>query len=119
MGSKQLVAIAKLILTSPKLLLLDEPTINLDYTQKERLKNTLNNIARKGASILIASNDLDFCAEISNRCGLLFQGEIVKLTSTKDFFLNNYFYTTQARLISQDISDSIITNQEVLNLCRK
>ncbi|MDR1627509.1 MAG: ATP-binding cassette domain-containing protein [Oscillospiraceae bacterium] len=117
MGSKQLVALAKLILTSPKLLLLDEPTINLDYIQKKRLKNILNNITKKGASVLIASNDLDFCAEISNRCGLLFQGEIVNLTNTKDFFLNNYFYTTQARLISQDISDNIITNQEVLDLC--
>lgn len=119
MGEKQLVALAKLILTSPKLLLLDEPTINLDYAQKERLKDILNNITKKGTSILIASHDLDFCAEISDRCGLLFQGEIVKLTSTKEFFLNNYFYTTRARLISQDISDNIITKQEVLDLCLK
>ncbi len=119
MGEKQLIALAKLILTSPKLLLLDEPTINLDYLQKENLKNVLNDIVQNGTSILIASHDLDFCAEISNRCGLIFQGEIVKLTNTKDFFLNNYFYTTPSRLISQDISDNIITNQEVLNLCCK
>lgn len=119
MGEKQLVSLAKLILTSPKLLLLDEPTINLDYLQKEMLKNILRNITKKGTAILMASHDLDFCAEISDRCGLLFQGEIVKLTDTKDFFINNYFYTTQSRLISQDVSDNITTNQEVLNLCCK
>lgn len=57
-GEKQRIALARLLLTSPRLLILDEPFSNLDLIHKSILKNVLVNIGRElGLTCIIASHD--------------------------------------------------------------
>lgn len=57
-GEKQRIALARLLLTSPRLLILDEPFSNLDLIHKSILKNVLDNIGQElGLTCIIASHD--------------------------------------------------------------
>ncbi|MGV3587887.1 MAG: ABC transporter ATP-binding protein [Adhaeribacter sp.] len=57
-GERQRIALAKLLLTAPKLLLLDEPFSNLDIGHKQILKKVIRNIGEKlGISLILISHD--------------------------------------------------------------
>lgn len=91
-GQQQLLAFAKLLLTRPKLLLLDEPTKGLDSRTKESVARALLALARNGATIIMATHDLPFAALISNSSTMLFDGENAATQPSADFFADNLFY---------------------------
>lgn len=93
-GERQLGALALLLLGQPQLLLLDEPTKGMDAPAKSRLLGHLDDIHRDGASLVVATHDLDFAAAFASRCALLFQGEIVADDEPEAFFNGNLFYAT-------------------------
>ena len=64
-GEKTRLALAKLLLESPQLLILDEPTNHLDFTTLEWLENYL--LSYKGA-ILVVSHDRYFLDQVVTRC---------------------------------------------------
>lgn len=113
-GQRQKVAIGKLLLYNPEILLLDEPTKGLDPVAKAELKAVLKKLQQQGTTLLIVTHDLEFAAAISTRCGLLFDGEVVAVTPPEDFFKAHHFYTTAAKLITKDASDSIILTNELI-----
>jgi energy-coupling factor transport system ATP-binding protein len=59
-GFRQLTAIASVLITSPSVLLLDEPTVCLDKKQKNALAAGLSNRVKNGAAALIITHDLEF-----------------------------------------------------------
>lgn len=113
-GQRQKVAIGKLLLYRPEILLLDEPTKGLDPLAKEQFSILLKNLQQQGMTIVIVTHDLEFAAQVSTRCGLLFDGEIVAVTSPSEFFKTHHFYTTAAKLISHKQNDSIILTKELI-----
>jgi len=58
-GEKQRIAIARARILKPRLLLLDEPTSNLDGNAKEQVIELIPTLVREGRSVLIASHDAD------------------------------------------------------------
>ena len=91
-GQQQLLAFAKLLLTRPKLLLLDEPTKGLDSHTKQSVARALFALARNGATIVMATHDLPFAALISSSSTMLFDGENAATQPSADFFADNLFY---------------------------
>lgn len=65
-GQKRLIALARCLLREPDVLLLDEPTENLDADQRARLTRVLRDYARTRTCIVI-SHDIDFIASVSDR----------------------------------------------------
>jgi energy-coupling factor transport system ATP-binding protein len=65
-GYRQLVAIASVLITKPKILLFDEPTVCLDKLQKKTLAESLEVRVKQGVSALIITHDLDFIEAINN-----------------------------------------------------
>ena len=61
---------------------------------------------------------MEFAAETADRCGLLFDGEVVGLDAPENFFSENHFYTTAASRISRDIFKQAVTCRAVSELCR-
>ncbi|MDR0946636.1 MAG: energy-coupling factor ABC transporter ATP-binding protein [Ruminococcus sp.] len=59
-GYRQMVAIASVLITEPKVMLFDEPTVCLDKLGKEALTRCISTRIEKGAAALIISHDLDF-----------------------------------------------------------
>jgi len=102
-GEQQLAALDIVLASKPKLLLLDEPTKGLDAILAGKLKNKLEELASGGVTIVIVSHDVEFAASVADRCALLFNGEVVSASGSREFFDGNYFYTTARNRITRGI----------------
>jgi ATPase components of various ABC-type transport systems, contain duplicated ATPase len=118
-GEQQCAALAKVMLTDPKIILLDEPTNGMDFLYKKRIAEWMDRLKKEGKTVVLVSHDIDFCADHSDCCALMFQGEIITDAPTKPFFTGNSFYTTAANRISRGFSGSALTCEEVIALCRR
>lgn len=118
-GEQQKLALAKLLLIEPKILLLDEPTKGLDAHAKEELAGILKDLQAKGMTIIMVTHDIEFSAQYSNRCALFFDGSIVSEGEPRAFYSGNNFYTTAAHRISRDLLSNAITCEDVVTLCKE
>ena len=91
-GQQQLLALAKLLLTTPSLLLLDEPTKGLDADTKVRVAQVLLDEGERGVTTLLATHDLSFAALMADRVTLLFDGEAACTQPAAEFFDQSAFY---------------------------
>lgn len=92
-GQQQLLALAKLVLTRPRLLLLDEPTKGLDPESKLVVAKVLEDVAEDGVTVLMATHDLTFAALTADELTLLFDGECACTQPVGEFFADNLFYS--------------------------
>lgn len=91
-GQQQLLAFAKILLTDPDLLLLDEPTKGLDVPTKRAVANAVVACARAGATIVLVTHDLTFVSRVADTTTMLFDGEATCTEPTDEFFAGNLFY---------------------------
>lgn len=77
-GERQLVSIARAMLTKPKILILDEPTSALDIQNTKKVLDTLERLVKKeNISILISMHDINEALAISNRLLIFKEGSIL------------------------------------------
>lgn len=117
-GQQQKLAIAKILLTQPKIILMDEPTKGIDSGSKKALINTLRQLSDKGITIIIVSHDLEFCGEVADRCAMMFDGKVGVKEKTDEFFDGNSFYTTIANRIATGYFKKCVVAEDVIELCR-
>ena len=91
-GQRQLLALAKLLLIGPELLLLDEPTKGLDLESRRIIARALRDHANAGGTVIMATHDLDFAEQVSDDVAMMFDGEIACMEPPADFFADNVFY---------------------------
>ena len=91
-GQRQLLALAKLLLIGPELLLLDEPTKGLDLASRRIIARALRDHAKGGGTVIMATHDLDFVEQVSDDVAMMFDGEIACMEPPADFFADNVFY---------------------------
>ena len=113
-GEQQKAALAKVLLTEPEILLLDEPTKSLDSAYKRQLAEILKELAESGKAVVLVSHDIEFCAEYADRCAMLFNGEIVSEGSAKEFFNSSGIYTTPVNRMSRGIVNNAVTVKDIL-----
>jgi ATP-binding cassette subfamily B protein len=77
-GQKRLIALARCLLRKPEVLLLDEPTENLDADQRARLIGVIRDYARDRTCMVI-SHDMDFIAAVADRILVLEDGRIAQV----------------------------------------
>ena len=116
-GEQQRAALAKVLLTRPQVLLLDEPTKGLDAPFKAVFASVLDELLAKGVSVLMVSHDVAFCAQYAHRCGLFFDGGIVTEGTPREFFSGNSFYTTAANRMARDLFPQAVTAEDVIVCC--
>lgn len=112
-GEQQRAALAKVLLCSPDILLLDEPVKGMDVKSKAEMGEILRSLAQSGICVIIVSHDMDFCAEFSDRCALLSEGEIIDSTAPDKFFSENSFFTTPARCMSKGVIPDAVTVDDI------
>lgn len=117
-GERQRVAMAKVLLTDPKLVLLDEPTKGLDAAAKLEFAQLLDRVVAHGATVLMVSHDIEFCAEHATRVGMFFDGQVVAEGDPREFFSANAFYTTAARRMGRGLVEDAVTAGDLLATCR-
>lgn len=91
-GQRQLLALAKLLLIGPELLLLDEPTKGLDLASRRIIAHALRDHANAGGTVIMATHDLDFTEQVADDIAMMFDGEIACMEPPADFFADNVFY---------------------------
>lgn len=91
-GQCQLLALAKLLLIGPELLLLDEPTKGLDLASRRIIARALRDHAKAGGTVIMATHDLDFVEQVADDIAMMFDGEIACMEPPADFFADNVFY---------------------------
>ncbi|MGL4392895.1 MAG: energy-coupling factor ABC transporter ATP-binding protein [Fusobacteriaceae bacterium] len=84
-GEKRRVAIASVAIYSPEILILDEPTIGLDFENRERLLHSLKKLNENGVTIIVVSHDLDAIWEYTKRIIYMDKGKIMFDGNKKDF----------------------------------
>ncbi|MEA5020906.1 MAG: ATP-binding cassette domain-containing protein [Gordonibacter sp.] len=107
-GQQQKLALAKVLLTKPRLLLLDEPTKGLDPVSKREVARMLVACACEGVTIVLVTHDLAFASRVASRVSMLFDGETACTEATTTFFQQNLFYrpTPDAFLALWDAEES-------------
>ena len=115
-GEQQRAALAKVLLTEPKLLLLDEPTKGIDSFFKEKLAKILCKLKEQGITIVMVSHDVEFCAKYADAVSMFFDGQILTTDTPRRFFGNNSFYTTAANRMSRHVFNLAVTAEDVVQL---
>jgi len=118
-GEQQRSALAKVLLTEPKLLLLDEPTKGIDSFFKEKLATILCKLKERGITIVMVSHDVEFCAKYADRVSMFFDGQILTTDTPRRFFGNNSFYTTAANRMSRHVFSMAVTAEDLMELCKQ
>lgn len=86
-GEKRRVAIASVLISNPKLLIMDEPTIGLDNNSKKKLMKLLCTLKTKYLkTIIIVTHDVDMLYEIVDNVVVLSKGKVIKEGSKIEVF---------------------------------
>ena len=94
-GQQQLLALVKVMLTKPRLLILDEPTKGLDVPTKEAVINLLSYAQAGGATILVATHDMQLISRVADNVSLVFDGQISLTEPTSEFFANSWVWSAE------------------------
>lgn len=116
-GEQQRCALAKILLASPDILLLDEPTKGMDAQFKREFALILQRLLDGGRTVIMVSHDVEFCAAYADRCLLMFDGAIAAEGTPTEFFSGNSFYTTAANRIARTLLPKAVTFSELADAC--
>jgi peptide/nickel transport system ATP-binding protein len=96
-GMKQRVVIAMALLLNPDVLVADEPTTALDMLNQSQIINLLKKLQKeKGITIVLITHDLALVSQITDKIGIMYAGQLVEFSSTKDIYKNPRHPYTQA-----------------------
>jgi len=88
-GMKQRIMIAMALAGRPELLIADEPTTALDVTIQAQVLDLLKQLQRDtGMAILLITHDLGVVAEMADRVGVMYAGQMMEINDVEGFFQN-------------------------------
>lgn len=114
-GEMQRAAVAMLLIINPDVLLLDEPTKGLDKHSKKNLAELLTALCKEGVCVVTVTHDIEFAAEYSDCCAMLFDGKILSKEPPRSLFSDNMCYTTVAHLVADRVFEEAVNVRDVLN----
>lgn len=125
-GEKRRAAIAGILIYSPEILILDEPTIGLDSENKKKLMESLDKLKKTGKTIIIVSHDLDNIWEHIDRIVLLKDGEKKFDGSKREYLDYSFARDTAQRILPHYIEmtyekfgEKFISKEEIFKFLKK
>jgi tungstate transport system ATP-binding protein len=104
-GEMQRVALARAMVTKPEVLLLDEPTANLDPVSSELIEDLIIHIKKEfGTTIIMSTHDMIQGQRLADRIGVIMNGRLVQVGSSTEIF-----YQPKGRDIARFVGIDAIT----------
>ena len=85
-GEMQRIALARALVLQPELLLLDEPTANLDPRSAASIDSLLHNLAGGRTAMILATHNMRQCQKLANRVAVLQGGRLAAVGSSEEIF---------------------------------
>jgi peptide/nickel transport system ATP-binding protein len=96
-GMKQRVVIAMALLLNPDILIADEPTTALDMVVQSQIISLLKKLQKeRGITIILITHDLALVSQITDKIGIMYAGQLVEFSTTKDIYKKPRHPYTQA-----------------------
>jgi len=90
-GEKQRVALARVLITKPKALLMDEPFSNLDNNLRKEICNyTLDTLKKNNIPVILVTHDIEEAMSISDRIVVMKKGKILQIDTPKKVYSKPY-----------------------------
>lgn len=86
-GEQQLLSIARALATEPEILILDEPTSNLDPAATVAIETLIGEVRSTGVGVVLITHDLGQARRLADEVAFLHQGRLVERTSREQFLL--------------------------------
>jgi len=118
-GEKQRLALASVLVTRPKIIILDEPTRGMDYALKLELIGFLTDYCKRGNSVVMVTHDVETVAECADRVILLSEGRVVVDGNKREVLSKALLFSPQINRLAQalsrfGISDTTLTIDEMI-----
>ena len=108
LGMKQRLGIARALIGSPKMLILDEPINGLDPRGIKEMRLLFKEIAKIGTSILISSHILSEIESISDTIGFMHEGKLIREVQMEEYGLwKNFYVTVGGKFEKEDILERL------------
>jgi energy-coupling factor transport system ATP-binding protein len=88
-GERKRVALATVLAWDPKIIVVDEPTIGQDYSQKEKLRQFIMKLNEQGRTVIIVTHDVEFVADCAPRVLIMSRGKIVADGGAREILTNS------------------------------
>ncbi|MBK5093103.1 MAG: energy-coupling factor ABC transporter ATP-binding protein [Actinobacteria bacterium] len=111
-GERERVALASVLVTKPRLLVLDEPTRGVDQLTKNRLAAYLRDYHTEGNTVVLVTHDLEFAADGCDRVILMGGGRVLADGDKHRVLSDSLFYTTQFNKSFRGVLSGVITSAE-------
>jgi general L-amino acid transport system ATP-binding protein len=87
-GQQQRVAIARALCMNPRIMMFDEPTSALDPEMVKEVLDTMVELARDGATMVVVTHEMGFARQVADRMVFMDAGQIVEINAPQAFFTN-------------------------------
>ncbi|MEW6356324.1 MAG: energy-coupling factor transporter ATPase [Planctomycetota bacterium] len=119
-GERQRVAVASILASDPRVLILDEPTTGLDYAQQRRMMDLVRKLNEDGRTIIIITHSMWVAAEYAHRAVVMADGLIVADGTVREIFSNREALDTASLIappvvqLSQQLGAVLLSVDEFL-----
>ncbi len=103
-GNQQKVAIAKGLITKPKVLILDEPTRGVDVGAKKEIYQLINKFKAEGMSIILVSSEMPEVLGMSDRIIVMHEGRISGEFNAKDANQENLLACAVGKTVNEEVA---------------
>jgi len=119
-GERQRLALASVLVTQPKIVVLDEPTRGMDYRLKKELTDFLHDYRKQGNTVIMVTHDVETVAECADRVIMLSEGRVVVDGSKREVLSKALLFSPQINRLAQALSkygvaDTTLTVDEIVS----
>lgn len=103
-GTRQLLALASIVVLAPPVVVLDEPTTGLDYRECKKVMDIISQLHKAGTTVIMVCHDMEVVGDFAERVIVMTDGRVVNQGSTFDI-LRNQTTLAEADLVPPQVVD--------------
>lgn len=108
-GMRQRIGLAQALLSDPKLLILDEPTVGLDPIARREIRDLMLELKNQGKTLFVCSHELSEIEMVCDRIGIINRGKLIRYGKLLDLILKERSIEIDVPSLSDDVTKKLET----------